>query len=139
MRSDNDMPPQVIDALLKRERFALVGRLLAGVVHNLSSPIQMVTLPLDRMEMQMEMGKDPQIEKSWKHLRLGANRLTAQMELLGSKVQQIQDVEPREIDLAQMAREQLAYWEADMFFKHCVEYQEFDLPSWLRPNPRRLR
>lgn len=127
MSSNTDMPPQVIDALLKRERFALAGRMLAGVVHNLSSPIQMVTLSLDRMEMLMERGEDPHIEKSWKHLKLGTNKLTDQIKLLGSKVQQMQDVEPREIDLAQMAQEQLAYWEADMFFKHRVEYK-FDLP-----------
>ena len=39
----------------------------------------------------------------------------------------MQDLEPRKIDLAQMAREQLAFWDADMFFKHRVE-RKFDLP-----------
>jgi len=113
--------PPVIEALLRRERLALVGRLLAGVVHNISSPMQMIVLPLDRMEMDLAKGETPQLTKYWPHLKQGTSKLLAELELLGSKVLGLQDLEPREIDLAEIAQEQLAFWRADMFFKHQVE------------------
>ena len=127
MNQHANLSPVVIEALLRRERMALVGRLLGGVVHNISGPLQMITLPLDRMEMDLARGETPQLTKYWPHLKQGISKLLAEVELLGSKVLNLHDLEPRKIDLAEMAQEQLAFWRADMFFKHQVELVS-DLP-----------
>ncbi len=127
MSQDGRLSPQVVDALIRREQLCLVGRLLRGVVHNISGALQMVRLPLDLLELQAQRGGEPELDPKLTALQQGVARLGEELELLAGQSQQLQKTEPESLDLGQLAREQLAFWRADMFFKHEAQV-EADLP-----------
>lgn len=125
-----ELPPQVVQALLRRERVALVGRLLKGVVHNLSGGLQMLRLPMDLLELKLAQGQTQDLAYKLKAMQQGFERTGGEVDLLAAKAGQFQfsQPQPQPLDLGQMAREQLAFWRADMYFKHEAEV-ETDLPA----------
>ncbi len=121
MSSSQTVHPQWVRALIRREQLALVGRLLQGLRHNISGAVQMIRLPLDLLEMQLLQGKAPDLASKLEALKNGALRLDQELELLSEKSMQLQKSGPEDFDLFQMARQQLAFWRADMFYKHEVQ------------------
>jgi C4-dicarboxylate-specific signal transduction histidine kinase len=75
-------------------------------------------LPLDLVEMQLVQGKTPDFKGKLAAVQQGVNRLNQELELLAAKSSQQQRSRPQNLDLAALAREQLDFWRADMFFKH---------------------
>ncbi len=118
------LPPQVVQALLRRERQALVGRLLRGVVHNVSGALQMMRLPLDLVELQLNQGQQVDLTHKLGALRQGVDRLSEELNLLSSQSLHLQTGEAQEHDLASLVREFLAFWRADMYFKHQVQLRD---------------
>lgn len=112
------LAPEVVQALLRREREALVGRMLRGVVHNFSGALQLVRLPLDILEMRLAQNLADDIAARFKAIHNGYVRVAEELELLAGKSTQAQQGAPVILDLAALAREQLAFWRADMYFKH---------------------
>ncbi|MBI5522378.1 MAG: hypothetical protein HY910_07100 [Desulfarculus sp.] len=123
-----ELSPQVVQALLRRERLALVGRLLKGVVHNLSGGLQMLRLPMDLLELKLAQGQTQDLSSKLKAMHQGFERTGGEVDLLAAKAGQFQADEPQPLDLCQLAREQLAFWRADMYFKHETKL-EADLPA----------
>lgn len=121
MSQSRSLAPEVVEALLERERLAMVGRLLSGVAHNLSGAVQLVRMPLDLLEMQLEQGGSPDLTAKMPTIQEGINRFQSEVEFLALRSGQQLDLSPRRFSLTQMAREQLDFWRADMFFKHQVE------------------
>lgn len=129
MSQDNMLPPQVIDALIRREQLSLAGRLLRGLVHNMSGALQTVRLPLDLLEMQAMRGGEQNVGTKLSALQQGVSRLSDELSTLASLSQQMHRLEAEPIDLCALANEQLALWHGDMFFKHEVELTtEFSRP-----------
>ena len=118
------LSPEVVEALIARERIAMAGRLLPGVVHNLSGAVQLVRLPLDLMELKLHRGDADDLSAKLVSAQEGMNRLNHELELLGGRIGQDNDLEPKVFDLCQLARDQLAFWPADMFFKHEVQLEK---------------
>ena len=112
------LSPEVIKALLDRERIAMAGRLMPGVVHNISGAVQLVRLPLDLMELKLHKGDLDDLRTKLGSAQDGVNRLSRELELLGARTSHDLDLEPRVFDLCQMARDQLDFWPANMYFKH---------------------
>ncbi|MFH1060930.1 MAG: ATP-binding protein [Pseudomonadota bacterium] len=112
--------PETVQALLRREREALAGRLLRGVVHNFSGALQLIRLPLDILEMRLGMGQGLTEDISPRLIAIhnGYNRVAEELELLAGKSGQAGQTQPVLLDLAAVAREQLGFWRADMYFKH---------------------
>jgi signal transduction histidine kinase len=54
LSSCRELSPSVLSALLKRERIIFTARFLSGEVHNLSSAIQMISLPLSLARLAVE-------------------------------------------------------------------------------------
>lgn len=124
-----ELSPPAVRALLRRERLALVGRLLKGVVHNLSGGLQMLRLPMDLLELKLAQGQTQDLASKLKAIHHGFERTGSEVELLAAKASQFQGGEQAQpLDLCQLAREQLAFWRADMYFKHEIEL-EADLPA----------
>jgi signal transduction histidine kinase len=118
---DSQLSPQVIDSLIRREQLSLAGRLLRGVVHNLSGALQTVRLPLDLLEMQSMRGESQNVEPKLGGLQQGVARLSEELNLLAGLSQQMYRLEPETFDLSLLAQEQLALWRADMYFKHEIQ------------------
>ncbi len=121
------LPPPVVEALIRRERMALVGRLLRGLVHNLSGGLQMVRLPLDLMELQAARGGEADLPQKLSAIQQGVQRLARELETLAQYNAALQRTEAETLDPAEVAGQQLELWRANMFFKHEVELEK-DLP-----------
>lgn len=119
--SQDILSPQAVDALLRREKLALVGRLLKGVVHNLSGAVQMVRLPLDLLELKLATITTGQVADKLASAQQGLNRLTDEVNMLSVKTQPAQPLTPDPLDISALIGEQLAFWRADPYFKHQVK------------------
>jgi len=120
----------MVQALLRRERRLLVGRLLPGLVHNLSGAVQTLSLPLELLQAVLSQSSPQQIQDKFKPVQQGLDRLLAELELLSARSRQDRELEPALIDLAALAGEQLVFWRGDMFFKHQAQVQQ-GLPQGL--------
>lgn len=118
MTEPGQMSPQVVDALITREKLSLVGRLLPGVVHNLSGALQMVRLPLDLMELLLAQGEISGAARKLDAVSSGLGRINQEIDLLAAKSSSQDPSIP--LDLAGLARQELEFWRADMYFKHEV-------------------
>jgi C4-dicarboxylate-specific signal transduction histidine kinase len=123
-----ELSQPLVQALLRRERLAQVGRLLRGVVHNLSGGLQMLRLPLDLLELKLAQGQTQDLEAKLGAIHHGFDRTNAEVDLLAAKAGQLQHEEAAPLDLALLAQDQLAFWRADMYFKHETQL-ETDLPK----------
>ena len=123
MTLSNQLDPEILQILLHYERQALVGRLLPGMVHNLSGAVQMARLSLDLLELQMEAGEELEPQSALDGMKNGMTKLFRELELLTAKSTQCGDQEPRSHDLKILVNSQLDYWGADLFFKHEVELE----------------
>ncbi len=112
---------KVINALVAREKLAFVGRLLKGVVHNISGAVQMVRLPLDLMELRLEAMDLDQIRQKIDSSQQGLVKLTDEIGMLASHSSQGQRTSPDPTDLNQLVREQLPFWSANPYFKHQIK------------------
>lgn len=125
-----ELTPVVVQALIRRERLAQAARLLRGVVHNISGGMQMLRLPLDLLELRLMNGQTQDLDSKFSAIQNGFSRASQELDLLASRAAQLLQEKPVEVDLALLAQEQLAFWRADMFFKHEVELQS-SLPGGL--------
>ena len=74
--------PELVRALLERERLLLAGRFLPGVVHNLSGGVQTMSLPLDLARLALKQGDASKLANKLDTLREGLERLTEEVGLL---------------------------------------------------------
>lgn len=85
MDSSRELSPCVLSALLNRERIILTARLLRGVVHNLSSAIQMIALPLDLAQLAVEQGQTEGMSQRLASMHEGTDRLRMEVDLLAKR------------------------------------------------------
>ncbi|MEW5913096.1 MAG: HAMP domain-containing sensor histidine kinase [Thermodesulfobacteriota bacterium] len=123
MAKTEALSPQVVQALLRRERCQMVGRLLPGLVHNLSGAIQTLSLPLELVQAILPQSSSQELQDKFKPVQQGLDRLLAELEGLSARSRQDREVEPSLVDLAALAGEQLAFWRGDMFFKHQAQVE----------------
>ena len=120
MNSCRELSPSVLSALLKRERIIFTARFLSGEVHNLSSAIQMISLPLDLAQLAVEQGNGHDMGPRLDSLRQGLDRLKMEVGLLAKRGLADQRGEAEPLSLARLAVEQLYFWRGDLFCKHEV-------------------
>lgn len=121
MDSSRELSPCVLSALLNRERIILTARLLRGVVHNLSSAIQMIALPLDLAQLAVEQGQTEGMSQRLASMHEGTDRLRMEVDLLAKRSLADQRAEAQPLSLARLAGEQLDFWRGDLFCKHEVD------------------
>jgi len=134
------MSPQIIEALIRREKLAMVGRLLKGVVHNISGAVQMVRLPLDLLELKLANATTSQVADKLASAQHGLNRLTDEVSMLSAKAMVQPQPAPDPVDFCALLRDQLRFWRADPYFKHQVNLT-LDLPDnlpFMRVDPSDL-
>ena len=121
---------RAVEALLARERIILAGRLLPGVVHNISGVAQMLSLPLDLARLALGRGELDNVAAKLENLRQGLDLLGGEVARLAARSQGDRGRAAEPLDLAQLAGRELDFWRGDLFFKHEVA-QERDLPLGL--------
>ncbi|MCF8033303.1 MAG: HAMP domain-containing histidine kinase [Desulfarculaceae bacterium] len=121
------LSPEVVRVLLERERLALAGRLLPGVVHNLSGAVQTMSLPLDLARLALQQNQVDKLAAKLENLREGLERLTSEVGLLARRSQTDRRASAEPLDLAALAGRELDFWQAELFLKHEVDLQR-ELP-----------
>ncbi len=132
----------------------LVGKLAKGVVHNLNSPLQVLSMQLEMMKMDLggqerlvqalkgRSGQDHDSSEKFEEMERGLDkekerlgkienvlcRLQAMVGLIGSRSAGDYDDAASPLILNQMLEEEVEFWKSDLFFKHQVE-KKLDLPS----------
>lgn len=122
-----------------------IGHLVKGIIHNLNSPIQILSMHIEMLKMDIVKGLNAaesaralslpdtvnkQLKELADNLRRGADRISEMEEAL-VRIENIVNVinnrsqggedGKRPIILKQVLEEELDFWNADLFFKHQVE------------------
>ncbi len=132
----------------------LVGKLAKGVVHNLNSPLQVLSMQLEMLKMDLGgqerlvqtlkygPSKDHDVSEEFKAMesKLGKEkerlekiedvlcRLQTMVGLIASRSAGTYDDAASPLILNQMLEEEVEFWKSDLFFKHQVE-KKIELPS----------
>ncbi len=104
-------------------RRAACGFLVQGHIHNMSGPLQILSMQLELLNTFM--GRiTTQDEKLAASLKQKLEQASAQVErlrsLLGSLSNVTEEV-PTTLDLNELLRQELVFWEGDLVFKHEVQ------------------
>jgi two-component system NtrC family sensor kinase len=121
LNNNYELDPNLLQVLLNYERSALVGRLMRGLVHNISGAVQMARLPMDLLELQLQRGVDSNTMATMGSIQEGMGRLAKELERMSLKSAHCIDLEVRQLDIGSLIYEQLDFWNADLFFKHDVK------------------
>ena len=113
--------------LVESERLALVGQYAAGVVHNLNGALQKVMSSLELIALRPNDG-----EKYLDTANQGATEMRSIIATILDKNRNEQRIDVQMVDLNDVVRTQLKFWEADPVFKHGVE-KVVQLDDGLRP------
>ena len=163
----NNMPISQFseDFLLGYFQNNMIGHLVKGIVHNMNGSIQILSMQIELSKM--DIGKDletidsslalsssdtlkKQLKELDAHLRKSKERLL-QMEEVLNRIENMVNViayrDQKEEDgqklfsLDRMIKEELAFWNADLFFKHHVKKKTdlSDSPSLTLLNEKQLR
>lgn len=122
------LSPELVRALIDRERLLLTGRLLPGVVHNLSGGVQTMSLPLDLARLALQRGDAAKLSDKLDTLREGLERLTTEVGLLARRSRVERKLAPEPLNPAELAGGELDFWRGDLFVKHDVSLER-ELPT----------
>ncbi len=136
---------------------ATVGRLMAGIVHNINGPLQIISMHMELLRMDLATCKErikeslpgdslPQKEviqtlalqdARLNKLQTALSRLEEIGALLTARVKVNKDGSPL-THLSHMIHQVLTFWQGDLFFKHQVEKEVKIDPEILLPFPPTL-
>jgi len=99
-----------------QDRMAHIGRLSAGIGHNIMTPLSLVMMNADLLSMKL---------KDHDNLRSHVEEIIHQASLISKiaenmmwKVRAEEQINPTSIQFGDLVREDLDFWMGDMFFKH---------------------
>ncbi len=120
-------------SLLRYFRDSLIGRNAKGIVHNMNSPLQVLSMHMELLAMDLgrlsTLRDEPdkmtsgisQAAKRLEQLEDIVSKINDMVRLLGSRAH---DEEQKEEDgpvmVSQMVLETIEFWKSDLFFKHKV-------------------
>jgi hypothetical protein len=107
-------------------RKAACGFLVQGHIHNMSGPLQILSMQIELMRTFMErlpQGNSPEAQKIYDTLCQKLEQSASQVErlrsLLGAISEAMADL-PTTLDLNELLKKELVFWEGDLVFKHEV-------------------
>ncbi len=115
---------------------SIIGKNTKGIVHNLNGPIQVLSMNLELLLMDLKAAKSyleeessikviNQVEQALERLEQIdeiISKITGLIRLMGARVMTGEGKEEESpIIVAQILREAVELWKADLFFKHHVE------------------
>ena len=136
---------------------ATIGRLMAGTVHNINGPLQIISMQIELLKMELEGSRDSilgglaaddearvEIARAFARHEDRLNKIRASLAKLEEIASQ-QAVRAKKggdeapfVQLSQLVLHSINFWRGDLFFKHEVEYSlEID-PEIYLPYPPTL-
>ncbi len=112
--------------LLNEHKLSAIGRLTAGISHNLNTPISIIQGNAELLKLS-----HPDLRETDIILRQTA-RMSEIIQTIAKKGHDTQNSKIVEIDLNQLLQEELAFLNANLFFKHHVK-KEFTFADYLPP------
>jgi signal transduction histidine kinase len=127
-----------IEFVLERERFNFSGAFSQGLIHNINSPLQNISMLVELMEagfVSLDELSYPQGEKEIKERnqvlereRQWLHKLTQQVSLLDNMLRELRvlnEIErnPTEVDLNLLVSSLVQAFHCDLFFKHHVQFE----------------
>jgi len=146
---ETGMAARCLEELVRYYRHSTVGRRCTGVIHNMNTPLQVISFQLELLEQKaQEEGlllaeptslPAPQFQALFEYRRQKLQQMHKEVDLLRDMIHRLvlQSVhEGKEeycyLDLNQILRDELELYPADPFFKHRVE-KDFTFSPGLPP------
>jgi hypothetical protein len=133
--------------ILECFQYSLTGRLGHGIVHNLNGPLQILSMQMEMVKMDimkcMEIlsGRNPdfkagdakgispvclneisRINERMDQVSEVTGRLESMIQILGYRGEDEAGIkQPRPVDMLSFVNEFIEFWSADLYFKHRVE------------------
>ncbi|NPA95808.1 MAG: HAMP domain-containing histidine kinase [Thermodesulfobacteria bacterium] len=120
--------------MLRYFRDSLIGRNAKGIVHNMNSPLQVLSMQIELLGMDLnQLASLPcdnqDLKKGLNQIidRLGqlegiVDKINHLVKLVGSRVyDEEQDDEESPVMVSQLIDETVEFWKSDLFFKHKVD------------------
>ncbi len=112
--------------LLNEHKLSAIGRLTAGISHNLNTPISIIQGNAELLKLS-----HPDLKESDLILKQTA-RMSEIIQTIAKKGHDTQNSKIVEIDLNNLLQEELSFLNANLFFKHHVK-KEFSFADYLPP------
>ncbi len=107
-----------------QKRLALVGRLSAGIGHNIMTPLSLIMMNSDLLSMKIDAA-DP-LQHHLKEITNQATIISKIAETMMWKVKTEEQETPSLFQVGALLLDNLDFWMGDMFFKHKLE-KKFDI------------
>ncbi len=127
--------------LLRYFRDSLIGRNAKGIVHNMNSPLQVLSMQIELLGMDLNLLASQPCENSevssgiqqaierLDQLETIVAKINHLVKLVGSRVaDDEQDDDEGPIMVARLLEETIEFWKSDLFFKHKV-ILDLEIPS----------
>ena len=113
--------------IIQSDKFAVFGEFIQGIVHNINNPLMIVTSRLSMVKTIIEdMGDTIEKRRLLKHMTNIINSLKKINSIIDSvliKAKMTVEKEERLVNLNEIIRSELEFFNADLFFKHKVKRQ----------------
>ncbi|WP_456443848.1 response regulator [Caldithrix abyssi] len=113
--------------LMNAHKMAAIGNLVAGIAHNLNNPIAIIQANAELLKLKKV--DYPELDKIIEQTR----RMTSLVATIVMKGKREQSFDRVEINLNELIRQELEFFEANLFFKHKIEKRlelNKDLPTF---------
>lgn len=147
--ANSEVVARCLNELVRYYRHSAVGRRCTGVIHNMNTPLQVISFQLELLEQKTQEEAAllaELVNPSAPHLQALHDHRDQKLKQLHQEVDKLRDMihriaiqaihEGEEehcfLDLNQIFQDELELYLADPFFKHRVE-KEFEFPSGLPP------
>lgn len=111
--------------IIQSDKFAVFGEFIQGIVHNINNPLMIVTSRLSMVKTIIE-GLDDSMEKRrlLKHITniiVSLKKINSIIDSVLIKAKMTVEKEERLVNLNEIIRSELEFFNADLFFKHKVK------------------
>lgn len=101
--------------LMNAHKMAAIGSLVAGITHNLNNPIAIIQANAELLKLKYQ--DVPEIDKILEQ----TTRMTDLVQTIVMKGKREQSTAREDIDLNNLIRQELEFFNANLFFKHKIQ------------------
>lgn len=103
----------------KVKRLAHIGRLSAGIGHNIMTPLSLIMMNSDLLSMKIKDRKE--LIKHLNEITQQASQISRIAEIMMWKVSTEEQETPSLLQVGSLVEENIQFWMGDMFFKHKLQ------------------